>query len=201
MNYIDKIIYINLDYRTDRKKEIEDEFKKFNIPEDKIIRMSAIIHPDPGVGCNLSHAKALTLANELNLENVLILEDDCNFKELFHSNLEYFFCNIQDYDTLLLCMCNGKSEKIDDVLSYCLESSNGCAYLVNKNMFLTLANEFEQASILLDQTKCHWIYQNDQIWKKFMTCKKWFCFNQHIAYQRKSFSDLSKTIVFRENLV
>ena len=201
MENIDKIIYINLDYRTDRKKEIEDEFKKFNIPNEKILRLSAISHQDPGVGCNLSHAKALTLANELNLENVLILEDDCNFKELFHSNLEYFFCNIQDYEALLLNTCTEKSEYIDNILSYCLESSNACAYLVNKNMFLTLAREFEEASLYLDQTKCHWIYQNDQIWKKFMKSKKWYCFNQSVAYQRKSFSDLSKTIVFHEGLI
>ncbi len=41
-DYIDKIIYINLDNRIDRKIELEEIFKKYEIPEDKIIRLSAI---------------------------------------------------------------------------------------------------------------------------------------------------------------
>lgn len=79
MENIDKIIYINLDSRTDRKKEIENEFTRLHIPEHKVLRLSAIAHSYPPAGCSLSHASILHYAHQQNLKNVLILEDDFNF--------------------------------------------------------------------------------------------------------------------------
>ena len=201
MNNIQKIIYINLDYRLDRREQIEKEFKRLNIPEEKIIRFPAISHIDPVVGCAISHAYALKLAHNLNLENVLILEDDFNFIDnidIINLNLEYFFKNVQDYDTLLLTKCFGHKSKIDNILSVINDSSNAAGYLVNKHMILTLSEDFEKAVPLLFQTKAHWIYANDQVWKKYQKSNKWFCFNDHIGYQRRSYSDLSKCEVFHD---
>jgi glycosyl transferase, family 25 len=199
MENIQKIIYINLDHRTDRKKEIEDEFERLSIPKEKIIRFSAVSHPDPVVSCALSHAHSLKLAHSLNLDNVLILEDDFNFIDdidKVNFNLNYFFSNIKDYDALLFIKCFGNSTKMDDILSICNDSSNAAGYLVNKNMFATLAEDFEKSAYLLYHTKAHWIYANDQVWKKYQKNGKWFCFNEHIGYQRRSYSDLSKCEVF-----
>ena len=200
MNNIQKIIYINLDHRLDRKQEIESEFKRLNIPEEKIIRLSAVAHPYPNTGCNLSHAKALRLAHSLNLENVLILEDDFNFiddLQTIDQNLNHFFQTIQYYDALLLTRVNTNDiKKVDDILSICNGSSNAAGYIVKNHMFLTLAEDFERSANLLFETKAHWLFQNDQVWQKYMKNDKWFCFNIHLGYQRKSFSNLANVVVF-----
>ena len=52
MENIDKIIYINLDRRKDRRQEIEQEFIRMNIPEEKVLRFSAINNTySMGSGC------------------------------------------------------------------------------------------------------------------------------------------------------
>jgi len=86
METIDKIIYINLDYRKDRKEEILNEFKKLGIPDSKIERFPAISFPAcPNIGCVMSHAKAA-----LGYETVMILEDGFNFKDCFLEKYKAF---------------------------------------------------------------------------------------------------------------
>ena len=84
----------------------------------------------------------------------------------------------------------------DDILSICNGSSNAAGYLVKNHMFLTLAEDFERSANLLFETKAHWLFQNDQVWQKYMKNDKWFCFNIHLGYQRKSFSNLANVVVF-----
>ena len=55
MNHIDKIFYINLDERKDRKEQIEKEFEKFEIPLEKVERFEAIKHQYGMIGCSKSH--------------------------------------------------------------------------------------------------------------------------------------------------
>ena len=42
LNRLDAIIYINLDHRKDRKKQIEEELKKVGVDKKKIIRFPAV---------------------------------------------------------------------------------------------------------------------------------------------------------------
>jgi len=46
LNFFDGIIYINLDYRIDRKTEILNELKKFPIKQNKIHRIDEISSHD-----------------------------------------------------------------------------------------------------------------------------------------------------------
>ena len=74
---IEKIFFINLDKRTDRREEIENELKKMELTAE---RYSAISTPESGiVGCGYSHLNVLKMAREQNVKNVLILEDDFEF--------------------------------------------------------------------------------------------------------------------------
>ena len=100
---IERIIFINLDKRTDRLEQINDEFKRFNL-EDKAERFPAIYHPSGTVGCGKSHLAVLKLAKERKYKNVLILEDDFHFvvsKDDFEYNLKQFFENVKEYDVCL----------------------------------------------------------------------------------------------------
>jgi glycosyl transferase family 25 len=64
MDRIDKFIYVNLDHREDRNSHILSEFKKFGIPEEKIIRFSAIKKEVGALGCSLSHMKMSEMFKE-----------------------------------------------------------------------------------------------------------------------------------------
>jgi GR25 family glycosyltransferase involved in LPS biosynthesis len=88
-----KIIYINLDSRTDRKEHIESiiPFKE---------RFSAIKDERGGYfGCVRSHIQCLKIAKYRRYESVIILEDDFKYAQwtsgyLIHQNF---------YDTLIAC--------------------------------------------------------------------------------------------------
>jgi hypothetical protein len=44
----------------------------------------------------------------------------------------------------------------------------------------------------LYQTKRHWEYQNDMLWKQLMPMSNWYMFNEYLGYQREGYSDLSQ---------
>ena len=195
MNYIDAIIYINLDRRMDRKLEIENEFNRLGIDKNKIFRLSAVEHEYPNTGCNLSHSKALQLAKEKELNNVLILEDDFNFIDdinKINTNLTKFFTEIKEWDVLQLTSKVNSFEKYNDYLNISIDTSNAAGYLVNKHMFDPLMRIFNYSAASLALTKAHWIFQNDRQWTLFMFTRKWFHFIDNLGYQRDGFSDLAQ---------
>jgi glycosyl transferase family 25 len=200
MEYIDKVIYINLDHRTDRRSEFEAECKRVGIPNEKIVRFPAI-KTDPsiaGVGCSRSHAAALQLAHEQGLKNVLICEDDCNFHvdpAIFHERLAYFFQKGVSWDVVQLAHCAHSSSVYDNVLSIAHSSGNAACYLVNAHMLEPLSKTIADAAEPLERTGQHWIYQNDVAWCKYMPAGCWYLFTEKLAYQRPSYSDLSQTYV------
>lgn len=79
------IFYINLKNQINRKKHIINQFKKIQYPFDFIIRIDAVKKDDGHYGCTLSHIKTLMLIKKLNINNAIILEDDC----IFRFNKEY----------------------------------------------------------------------------------------------------------------
>jgi glycosyl transferase family 25 len=55
MEHIHRIVYINLDRRTDRRQQLEDELQRLSIPGAKIERFAAVEHVEGLIGCGLSH--------------------------------------------------------------------------------------------------------------------------------------------------
>ena len=77
MSGIDRIFFINLDHRTDRRVEIENEL---DIKGLEYERFPAIRHETiGGVGCGRSHIGVLRLAKERGYKRILVLEDDFMF--------------------------------------------------------------------------------------------------------------------------
>ena len=90
----DKIYYLNLDSREDRKTRIEEHFDKFKITAERIpgftITPEQVSEYNKGmvldehsqnlaparIGCSLAQLQAIKQAKELGLKNVLIFEDD-----------------------------------------------------------------------------------------------------------------------------
>ena len=103
---IDKIIYINLDHRTDRRNWMDGQLASINIPYERFSAISPTIESltnkdgqyndfytrlavkdksprwEMGtIGCYLSHLTIHKLAHERNFGNYIILEDDCVFSQ------------------------------------------------------------------------------------------------------------------------
>ena len=93
MNKINKVLYINLEHRTDRKEKIEKELEKIGLLE-KSERFDAIKNKRGALGCALSHIACLERAQKEGWNNILIIEDDNTWsvdKETLDKNLQNFF--------------------------------------------------------------------------------------------------------------
>jgi glycosyl transferase family 25 len=192
-NYINKIIYINLDKRSDRLQEIQNELQNYNLINNSE-RFSAIYHSMGIVGCGRSHLSVLKIAKERKYKNILILEDDFYFtvsKDEFEKNLNLFFESNIDYDVCMLSYNLIKYEELPEYsfLLKVLDAQTASGYIINEKYYDVLIELYEEAMPLLENTQMHWIYANDQIWKKKQITDKWFCFKTRLGKQRDGFSD------------
>ncbi len=64
--FVDKVVYINLAKRTDRRESIEFQLKKVGVPPEKIIRFEAIENENGTLGCTLSHISVMEMAEKNN---------------------------------------------------------------------------------------------------------------------------------------
>jgi glycosyl transferase family 25 len=199
-DFIDKIIYINLDNRTDRKRDIEAEFKRLDIPSDKIVRFSAFYTSAGGaVGCSLSHIQALTIAKKNNWKNCLILEDDFNFiddTEFIDKIIEHFFTSFKEWDVLNLArgyyqhFSNTNSKYIQKIY----DVSVAAAYIVNSHFYDTLLQNFhEGCEHLLREPDKDKLYCVDRYWNKLQRVSNWYITNPSIGYQRSGMSSITNT--------
>jgi glycosyl transferase family 25 len=192
---IDKIIYINLEKRSDRRKEIEEELNNFNLPFE---RFEAIETRGFGIlGCGKSHLAVLKLAKERGYKNILILEDDFTFtvsKEKFENKLSHFFSENIDYDVCMISYyLNNYVDSKYDFLYKVLDGQTASGYIVNEKYYDKLIDLYEYAMPLLETTREHWNYANDQIWKKLQPNDNWYSFIEKIGKQRASYSDNSES--------
>jgi glycosyl transferase family 25 len=197
-NIIDKILYINLDSREDRKNEIEKQFVRANIPSDKFHRISADYNKLGALGCTSSHIKCLKYAIQNNFMNVLILEDDFNFIE----NIDTVNDSIQnivnfgnDWDVIFFSGNVHKCVPFNSTFDRALDVQCASGYLVNSRYYLKLLNNFEKGYRLFSINKTPQLYAVDMYWKILQPLDKWYIFSTKIGYQRESYSDIEKKIV------
>lgn len=190
------VFYINLERREDRRVEIEKElegaglqFERFNAFDRK-----------PGiVGCGLSHLAVLKEARDRGLPNVLIFEDDFEFlvnKEEFWTKINTFFDMRIPYDVLMFSYNIESSTPFNDLVCIVGAATTASAYVVNSYFYDALIELYEENFPLLESTGKHWIYANDQIWKKLQPKARWYAFNTRLGRQRGSYSDNSNIYIF-----
>ena len=201
--YIDKVIYVNLESRKDRREEIETELNNYNIDYE---RFNAIATPDFGIiGCTQSHLEIFKMAKEKGYKNILIFEDDFMFvvsKEKLEEQIDLLFnyknssnvmsSNTCQFDICMLSYNLIKSETCNDYpfLKKVLEVQTTAGYIINESMYDKLIDLYTWTIPLLTNTKRHWIYALDQIWKLVQPISKWYCFDLRLGKQRPSYSDL-----------
>jgi len=190
MEHIQKIIYINLDKRADRREQIEREFARMNLTAT---RFPAIECTPGNVGCFKSHLAVLKQAREENLENVLIMEDDFKFivkKQTFERNMADFFNLNIPYDVLMLSYNLAGSEPYNGIVSYARKAYTASGYIVHRRFYDTLINLYEETLPQLIETNRGELYVNDVVWQRLQPQSQWFYFNRRIGKQRPSYSDI-----------
>lgn len=192
---IEKVIYINLEHRTDRKAQVESELLKV-FPCEKVVRFNAIKHTIGGIGCSMSHIGAVELAIKNNWNNVLIVEDDLQWYKL-GENME-LLANLASnpYDVIMLSGHNVKMTNIKHKLYSCCART---AYLVNNHYYHTLLSNFKDGLALLtnNYTGKH---RGDIYWNQIQKRDNWFIIRD-MCIQRPSFSDIEQRMVNYSNFI
>jgi len=192
MDRVSKTVYINLERREDRRKEIEEELDKFGIKAERF----AAIPYEPGiVGCNMSHTQVLREAEAANLETLLVLEDDFQFlidPETFRKHLNDFFALKISWDIVLLSYNLQEEEPYNDLIGRVRSAQTTSGYLIHNKCLKRLADCIDAATPKLISTGQHWEYALDQVWKEIQKTGDVFYFKTRIGKQRPSFSDNSK---------
>jgi glycosyl transferase family 25 len=181
------VYVINLDRRPDRLDEITGELDKIGLP----FKRFAAIDRKPGIlGCGLSHLAVLKEARELGLKNVLIFEDDFTFtvgKEEFWKKMADL--SGTEFDVCMLGYALLHYRMHTSLLVKVLEAQTASAYIVSQSFYDPLIALYEEAMPLLQKTGHHWIYANDQVWKRLQPAANWFAFKERLGRQRPSWSD------------
>lgn len=202
--YLDRIFYINLEYRRDRREEIEKLLREYDL-FDKSERFIGYHVQEQGIlGCSISHLEVLKLAKKRGYNHVLILEDDFEFlisKIEFERKLTDFFESelSKTYDVCMISF--NLEEKSPEIIPEChsvrkvLNAQTASGYIVNGAYLDTIISLYEWSCPLLEKTKEHWNYANDQCWKILQKRDQWFHFVERMGKQRSGFSDNSMDFI------
>ena len=164
----------------------------------KYERFNAISNPDFGiVGCTQSHLEIFKMAKEKGYKNILIFEDDFKFivsKDIFEEQINLLYNSQVNFDICMLGYRLIKSSPCHDFpfLQKAIDVDTTSCYIINESMYDNLIDLYSWTLPLLIDTRRHWIYSLDQIWKILQPISKWYCFNTRIGIQRPSYSDLRK---------
>jgi GR25 family glycosyltransferase involved in LPS biosynthesis len=142
------------------------------------------------------------LAKERGYKNILVLEDDFVFilkKKEVYENLRKLFDEKIQFDVCMLAYNNTQTALPTeyDFLLKTVEAQTASAYIVNERIYDRLIELFEWAAPILNDTNEHWIYANDQIWKKLQNDPevRWYCFKERVGKQQDGYSDNSEQYV------
>jgi glycosyl transferase family 25 len=192
-DFLDKVIYINLEHRKDRLKQIQNELNV--IPSHKIIRFNAIKDTEGHIGCSKSHIACLELAIQNNWKNVLIVEDDMIWNN-YENNIKLLHTLLNNnWDVISLGNYNVEYDVNTYKLFYGICSQ---AYIVNNNYFKKLKENYEYGLLKLiegsnydksEKIKNNNKYCLDRYWEILMKNDNWYIIMPNLCNQRPSFSN------------
>jgi GR25 family glycosyltransferase involved in LPS biosynthesis len=203
MEHIDCVYYINLDHRTDRREEIEQELDTMGLLS-KTIRVPGVSIPELGIlGCAYAHRNALHIFLQSPHTNCIILEDDFVFrmdKEYCEFLLTAVFANEIEFDCILLAgnILNSE-ETIWPFLRKVTDAQTTSGYLITKEFTEKLLQNLEESSFLLHQHFLEHREKNHELcldiyWKKLQPNSNWFVFHPKLGMQRDGYSDIENKV-------
>ena len=185
--FIEKVVYINLNERTDRRAAVEAELLKV-FPAERVERFAAIRNAKGAIGCSLSHLAVLERAKAAGWANVLVVEDDL----VWSDDLERSAAHVEgtawggDWDVVLLggtfvdCTAEGRVR----------EAQSGVCYLVRQEYFDTLIANLREGVEGLIRGGDYKVFALDQFWKRLQPVNRWWVALPMACFQRPDFSDI-----------
>ena len=205
----DKIYYINLAHRTDRREHIEKTIAKLNFPADKIVRIDAEYTPWFGMlGCTKSHLKTVLHAKNTKCKNVIIFEDDFNIfnaEELIRK-MNHLMSQTEDWDVIMMSsepIHYSQAVGLDNVIKVS-EAYHASAYAVRGYYLDKLINNFAESVRELERLKKHpppeegCPYCNDVNWRKLQQVDNWYAFYPTLGKQLANHSDIAGFFIDRK---
>ena len=207
MEHIDAILYINLAHRTDRRTHLEAEFKRMDIPDEKIHRVEAIKNANGALGCTMSHIKCLKLVEEHpEWQTVMIMEDDYTFRgkkpEDFTKGLNTFF---KDYTIegvawdVFLPSYNHWNARIEDTADDRIKrvrySQTTSSYVFQRRYIPKLMTNFRESAANLMRHGKQPAHCLDINWTKLQVEDTWFLVVPSLGYQYDNHSDIEGRVV------
>jgi glycosyl transferase family 25 len=188
--FIEHIIYSNLDHRVDRRVQVEKELSQY-FPIEKIQRFSAIRHDHGGIGCTKSHIAVLEMAKKNGWKNYLVVEDDAIFSNFAkgYPLLEELIKKPFDVITLGTVFAKYNSD-------YKLFSGQTTtAYIVQNHYYDKLLENFREGLNGFLLTGNYPMYSIDQYWKRIQPTDNWYCVIPSLIIQREGYSDIERSVI------
>jgi GR25 family glycosyltransferase involved in LPS biosynthesis len=201
MGDIDKIYYINLDHREDRKNNLLKWIEASGFPLEKVERISATYIPGRGhIGCGISHVNALEAFLKTSHSNCLILEDDYEPLTIstFWSNFDKIFKDKIKFYIVMGAFNHNDLKSSKGPADYLLKidfSYTTSAYLITREFAPILVDCFKDAvryaihEESITKQKTH-KYTIDVHWCTLMPLHRWYAFAPRIGRQIASYSDI-----------
>lgn len=202
INSFDKILYINIENRKDRKKQIIAELKKIGVRNNKIKRIDAVKEKYNGhIGCCKSHIKALEYAKGKNYNHVILLEDDFIFikpkKEVDIIINKFLSDYKENWDVIMLTTVTNNLETIDnrDYIKNVNRATTSSGYIILKHFYDKLIeklkfclkkmeeemNEWSKTNIGKKKIRTNWAL--DQCWSDLQKKSRWYIFDPYLGKQ------------------
>jgi GR25 family glycosyltransferase involved in LPS biosynthesis len=203
MEFIDHIYFINLDHRTDRLQQFQEEIQKL-APLNKVERIQAVHKPElGGLGCSLSHVKTLETFLKSEYKNCLVFEDDFMISRDIHYCkflLKHLFTEKINFDMVMLAgNILNQTATSSPFVHKVLDGQTSSAYLITKDFAKILHANLAKGASLLEQwytehkEKKH-EYCLDIYWKQLQPTYNWFVFHPKIGIQREGYSDIENKV-------
>lgn len=198
LNYFDAIAYINLKHRTDRDTRILKELARLKADKSKITRFEGNYTPFNGhIGCVLSHIDVINWAIEKNLNNILVLEDDCYFIDdvnFLNATIEYFLKIVTKWHVFLL---GGYFEEVEKnkypYINRIKKSYRSHSYAINGCYFKKLRENFYESFNLLKKYSAHFHQKGEALdshWHILQKKDLWYSSNILLTAQIEGYSDI-----------
>ena len=196
-DFLEKAVFINLESRTDRLAEIQNEL--IVIPKEKVLRFNAILDSPGHIGCSKSHIECIKMAMHNNWRNILVIEDDAMWNKYNrgYNRLLYLMRKNPNFDVITFGNTDAKFDKNTGRL---YSGATTTAYLVNQHYYQTLLQNFEEGVEKLHITKTienlkdrlpyEKKYCIDQYWKHLQAKDNWFIVNPALMIQRPGKSSI-----------
>ncbi|NGX29080.1 MAG: hypothetical protein K940chlam1_01273 [Candidatus Anoxychlamydiales bacterium] len=198
LNNFEAIAYINLDHREDRRDELLKSLESLEVNKNKIKRISGVFNPFNGhLGCVCSHLKVVDWAIEQDLDNVLILEDDCYFLDdtnFITQAVDYFFKIVPSWDIFML---GGYFEKIEKskypLINRVKKAYRAHSYAISKKYLPVIKKLYLETANLLNGYNTHFESRGHALDRRWHTLQKkdhWYANNIHLTGQKDGYSDI-----------